>query len=287
MRAAGLFTLSALLLGACGGGEADDAPTLEELALQKCPRVHIDRMAGDWLLATGDVKSRMQLHETDAGYTLYYVSGFSKFELACTKRESDLQCTEVPRLQRAAQIEAGHMDAKRFYLRPELRSCSVKVDEGTVGADGSEIVNPPTRAREFLEMPADAGTFTYRAWDDNLFLGAAARSETTAKAQVAETGGPKADIEGSHAIPVGMWSDAAADGSSGCTFDFDVFFDGQPVDGGTHLAAGEVSGGRRHWFYEWDANWSFNHSFEMYRYKTCGGGERELIGVAGIEAVLL
>jgi len=86
-------------------------------------------------------------------------------------------------------------------------------------------------------------------------------------------------------VPVGMWSKAAEDGPESCSYDMDLYFDDQLVEERRRVPAGDVRNGFRHWYVDWDANWSFNHTFEIHRFRSCGG-TRELIAVAGIEAVL-
>ncbi|MBN2798691.1 MAG: hypothetical protein JXX28_06030 [Deltaproteobacteria bacterium] len=284
MRAAIVLSFP-LLLAACKGEEAPPVKTLEELAAEKCPKVHMDRMEGGWVLVTGNTKNRMEIVPKGASYMVYYSNENGHYELTAQRREKDLQLTEVPRLMRKELIAKGEAEAMRMYLRPYMESCSIKVQEGTVSATGRETIAPPSDTKEFLAMPAGAGVFSYRPADDWLFLGPAAKSRATAKAQLAKDGFPKPEVPGSHAIPVAAWSDAQADGPASCSYDADLFFDGKRVQ--EKVPAKGVTGGERYWYVDWDANWSFNHTFEMYRYRTCGGSERELIGVAGIDALLV
>ncbi len=280
------IALGALALTACSGSEEEGPATLEEAATQKCPRVHMDRMEGDWVVSTGDVKTRLRILPEGEGYKVWYVGGFfSKLELEGVKRDDDLQLTELPRGGRAELIEAGSTEKRRMYLRPVLKTCSLHLEEGWVSADGKETIEPPTKAKEFLPFPDGQKQFTYRPADEAIFFYDAAKDREVAEKQLEDLGGPLFEIEGSSAIPVGMWSRAEADGDASCTYDMDLYFDDQPVPGGQKLPAGEVEDGMRHWYHEWDANWSFNHNFEMYRYRTCEG-ERELIAVAATEAVL-
>ena len=52
------------------------------------------------------------------------------------------------------------------------------------------------------------------------------------------------------------------------------------------MAAG-VEGGFRHWYVaDWYAPYSGNHHFQVYRYRTCPGEERTLLGVDCLEAAL-
>jgi hypothetical protein len=86
-------------------------------------------------------------------------------------------------------------------------------------------------------------------------------------------------------VPVGAYSQAAVDGDPACTYDMDLWFDDQPSR--EHVAAGGVKDGIRSWNVDWDAPYSGNHYFEIHRYATCGGGERKLLGIAAVSAVLM
>ena len=66
----------------------------------------------------------------------------------------------------------------------------------------------------------------------------------------------------------------------------DLYFDDLFVDELSPMPAGEVVDGQRQWFHTWEAPYTGNHHFEMYRYRTCAGGARELIAVAGLDAIL-
>ena len=100
--------------------------------------------------------------------------------------------------------------------------------------------------------------------------------------QLSRSGTAEPATELGEAIPVGLWTDGAADD---CTYSMDPFFDDQPVEGKQDVAVSTVKSGRRQWYAEWFAPYSGNHIFEMYRYKTCGG-TKDLIAVAAIEAIL-
>lgn len=276
-----------LALSACGPTEPP-APTLDELVAQKCPRVHLDKLPGDWIAAGGDPKTRFRVIDNGGKYTVWYVGGlFTKLELEGVKREKDVQLTEIPRGARKSLVEEGQVARRRMYLEPAPRSCAVRLFEGLVDNKGKEQVMP--KSKEFLMWPdagdADMPEFTFRPPDASVFLGEAATSYTVARAQIEELGDAKPDHEMGD-VPVAAWSDAAEDGAETCTFDMDVFFDDMPVQGGTALGAGEVTDGHRQWLHTFSAPYTGNHQFEIYRYRTCDGGARELVGVAAMEAVL-
>jgi hypothetical protein len=275
---------------AMGCGSSEPPPkTLEELAAEKCPRVHLDgaKMAGDWLVATGNPKTRFRIRESGGTTTMWYIDPmFSnhKLELIGTKRDKDWRFEENPVGERVRLVGEGGEDRKRVYLRPRQKTCAMELYVGTVDADGVEAM--PPKGKEFLQWPdGQAVTFSYAPHAEALFIGGAAKMKGKADAEIAENGRPDIEAE-MGAVSVGMWSDAAADGAEGCSFTLDAYFDDQPVEGGQGQAAGTVGDGMRHWAHTFDAPYSGNHGFELHRYRQCEGGARELIAVAGIDAAL-
>ena len=275
-----------VLLIACGSPEPA-GPTPQELAAQKCPRVHIDKMAGDWILHNGKPDVRFRILEKGGDTLLWYVDptySNHKLELVGQKREKDWLFEERPRGARAKLVATGGEASKRIYVEPKITACAAHVYAGTVDKDGKETV--PPKPTEFLEFPQQSGAeFTYAPADEALFLGAAATDYKKAQAELAATGAPSPETEMGD-VKVGMWSDANADGDAACTFTFDAYFDDRPVEGGKDLKAGDVKDGKRHWTHTFRAQYLGNHSFEFYRYKTCGDGPKTLISVAGTQAVL-
>ncbi len=274
--------LAALL--ACGAPEA--APEPEDAASAKCPRVHMDKLAGDWILSTGDTKTRFHIEETAGGTVMWIADpSFSnhKLELAGTRREKDWQFDEVPRGKRKAMIAAGGERLKRVYVTPKSRKCSLEIYQGAVDAAGAEVLAP--QPREFLQFPEGSGVvFTYRPHDEPLFIGEAALKPAVADQEMASQGEPSyASPAG--AIPTTAWTAADADGGEGCTFDLDAWFDDQPVEGGQNVPAGAPVDGRRPWSFTFQAPYTGGHRLEVHRYRTCGGA-RELLAVAGLEVLL-
>lgn len=276
--------LFALVLTACGAGEPPP-PTLEEQAAAKCPKVHLDRLAGDWIVASGDPKTRMRIEQDGADYKAFWVGGdMRKRAMSVTRREKDLQLTEIATGRKKERVEAGQEALTRLYVEPKLKKCALEVFMGRVDAAGKEDVSP--KAVEFLEFPSQEGVvFTYAPPDEPLFLGEAARKKKVADKQIAEAGEPSFEHE-MGTVPVGMWSDAAADGDPSCSYEMELFFDHMPVEGAAPVPAGKVESGVRHWYHEWNAPYSGNHHFEIHRVRVCGE-ERTTLGIAGIEAVLM
>ena len=193
----------------------------------------------------------------------------------------------------------GQRQKNRVRVTPHHNSCSLHVGAAMVelGPDGKEKVIPRTHGdEEYLPFPDDV-VLTFEIPTGFLFLGEAARNRRLQESQLAEFEGyPKPDFGLGEAIPVGVFTDAAADGPAGCTYDMDLFFDSQAYTGrrdspsdaaGKRVAAGAAKDGYRHWYVPaWFAPFSGYHLFEMHRYRTCSG-ERELIEVNGIEAMLM
>ncbi|MFT4622025.1 MAG: hypothetical protein ACI8PZ_000677 [Myxococcota bacterium] len=286
-----VVVFGALFLVGCSGGLPGSAPEPEPDIPEKCRNIHVDRLAGSWISLAGnrpDHKTRMRVLDTSTvggDYEAWYVGGFwSKIRMKGEKREADVKFTEVPTPDRAARVAKGEAELVRLYVKPRLAKCALEVFIGKV--DGADKETIPPRGTEFLTFPPTPGVeFSYRPPDRELFLGDAAKDRAVATAQVEEIGHAKPDHE-MGTVPVGLWATAEADGPADCTYTMDLFFDHQRVDGGTALAAGDVIDGYRPWLHEWEAPYSGNHQFEMHRYRQCGGGERELIDVAAIEAVL-
>lgn len=282
--------MRALLLGlvmGCGGEADSPAPLVED----KCPTVALDNMAGDWLRvdgSKGDKTHRFRLMKDKDGYRAWFVNGFfKKIEMQGSTRKNDVMFTEVPSAAKRVAVEAGEASLDRIFVEPRKATCSLRVSYVSVGQkEGKEVEKPTPGFSEYLPLP-DTAKLSFQPPTETLFLAKAAQQKSAADAQVAKLGGADPATPLGEAIPVGMWSDAAADGDPSCTYDMALFFDDVAVKDRDALPAGEVKDGLRHWYVaDWYAPFSGNHNFEVYRYRTCGGGARELIAVAGLEAVL-
>ena len=63
-----------VLLVGCGGGS--EGQNTETLAAEKCPKVHLDRLAGDWVMvqgATADGKTRLRIVQQGDTWKGFYV----------------------------------------------------------------------------------------------------------------------------------------------------------------------------------------------------------------------
>jgi len=272
-------------LMACGGEEAA-APAAED----PCPEISADGYANDWIKVAGSTANhnyRIRIFEDAGAWKAWYVGGFfTKMHMDGALRSNDLQLTEVPDEKGAVRYAAGEKELTRLYFSPNKTKCAMRVMEVKVSeVDGKEVEKQVGSYIEYLQFPEGGPEFTYRPPDEALFLGAAAKSLKTAQKELDTLGQPNPGVPFGEAVPVGMWSDAAADGDASCTYDFDLYFDDRIVEDKQKLPAGAVSGSKRHWQVDAYAPYSGNHHFEFYRYRTCGG-ERELIAVAGNVAVL-
>lgn len=273
----------ALYLFGCGE-EPKPPPTIDELAAQKCPKINIDKLAGDWIITSGDPKTRLRIFEKDGGYYAHYVPGFfQKFELKGTKKGEEVVFDEVPMGLRVKQVGEGKAPAMRLTVLPYKKMCSLQVKMFSVEKGGAENM---MNSYEMLEFPAEGeGMFSYAPPKHELFLGSAAKDRKKQAKQVEDYG----QADPNHPmgkITVGAWIPVADDGDPACTYDFDAFLESKKLDNAVKQPAGPVAGDARLWSFEFDAPWSGNHGFELLRYRTCADGKREFIGTAAIEAVL-
>ncbi len=276
--------LLTLLMGCPAEEPATEAPPAED----KCPKVSMDALWGQWILVDGkrgDHTHRLELRQD--GPTMWLVDGgFTRRVMKGEKRADDYVFTEVPSADKAAKVEAGAASLLRMFVKPDKAKCALRVLTVEVSQkDGAESEKPRPGFKEYLPFP-DHVAFNFRPCDDTLFLGDAAKDWKKAEAQLGNGGADPSHPLG-EAIPVGAWSVAAEDGDAACTYDMDLFFDDRPVKDKQGLPAGAVQGDRRQWLVDaWSAPYSGNHHFEAWRYKTCDGGSRELVAVSCLEAVL-
>lgn len=295
LGAASLLALLPLVLG-CPESDTEPEAPAEDPRLEKCPKIHMDRMAGQWIKVQGKAADHTYRFELSAQgtaepvqkYTMWYTGGgFTKRVLEGVRRDSDFKFTEVPSGKRKADFEAGEQAIVRLYVEPKLDKCALRVSELEVTMkEGKEVERPKPGFVEYLPFP-EGQPFTFRPCDGELFLAKAAKDKAVADKQLAELGGPDPATMLGEAIPVGTWSPVAEDGDPACTYDMDLYFDDRPVKDKQALPAGAPQGDFRPWYIEaWSAPYSGNHHFQIFRYRTCEGGERELIGVSCLEAVL-
>jgi len=271
-----------------GGDEAAATPAVDA-------RFQLDKLDGRWILydQRANQKFRFEWHRSGDKTELWYTNGgFTKRRMAGELRGSDWRFTEVLSASDEAKWQAGDRSRVRLFVVPKPAAGALRVTEVAVGwKDGKEVEKAKGKFKEYIPFP-EGQRFTFRPCDGPVFLGDAAKSVAAAEKEVAEEGGPFPGHALGEAIPVGVHLDAAGDGDASCTFDMDLYFDDRPADGKdgaktTAVPAGAVADGKRPWVISaWYAPFSGNHHFQMYRYRTCDGGERELLGVQCIEAVL-
>ena len=260
----------------------------ELLVPEQCRNIHVDRLDIDWLAVRGntaDPKVRLRVEKSGDGYRAWYIDGsFVRRELEGVKRDKDVRFTEVPDDAKRARVESGQEELVRMYIEPVLTACALKAYVGRVDKSGAEKI-PPT-GTELVPFPKQQGVnFSFAVADEPLFLAEAASNLKVRDKQLGE-GGPKVDVE-MGTVAVGTWSKVEEDGDPSCAYDMDLYFDDQLDVELSPRAAAEPVDGVRHWFVDWDAPFSGNHHFEMFRYRTCGDGKRELIAVAGVDAILM
>ena len=266
---------------------APDAPAADA---DPCPDISLENLPGQylkWAAGRADHTNRIEIRNEGGTWTGWYVGGgFTKKLMAGVQRADDVSFTEVLSDVEEAKYTAGKRDKTRLYFQPYKKKCTIRVIQAKVKfAEGKETEQQQGAGfQEFVALP-DQYTFTFRPADESLFLGDGAKSAKEAAKQLERSGTAEPAHDLGEQIPVGLWTDAAADGAADCTFSMDLFFDDQPVEGKQGVPVDTVQDGQRHWYTEWFAPYSGNHIFEMYRYKTCGGS-KDLIAVAAIEAVL-
>ena len=286
-----LLGVLAVLLAACG---AEPAPP--PAAEDKCPRVSME-LEGQWLRvngSAGDPKHRFEVRKAGDAVSLWYVGGaFTKKALKGERRASDWRFTQEISAAQTEAFQKGELELTRVYVEPQKKTCAMRVSVGTVRWDAAANKERETIApgfQEFLPMP-EGGTFTFQPCDGPVFFAKAATDWKAAEAELQNGGAAYATSLG-EALSVGAWTDAAADGDPACTYDMDLFYDDKPAKDKDNKArgpvvAGAVVGDKRPWTVtDWYSPWSGNHNFELYRYRTCAGGPRELIGVSCTEGVL-
>lgn len=270
-------------LAGCGT-PAPEEPK-EAVVPERCRGVHLDRLAGDWVLVKGTTAeplTRVRIYDEGDGYGAWYTAGgFTKVTMKGKKKVDDNRVVflEEPTPARAKLVAEQGAGLAKLIIEPAIEACVLKVQQRRQDATGKELIVDKV---EFAAFPKGV----VMAWEpasEPLFLGPAAKDRKLAAKQMAELGEPQPDVPFG-TVPVGRWTDAAADGAEDCTFDMDLWFDDQPHQ--TALPAGEVSDGKRLWYADWEAPYSGNHYFEMQRFATCGG-ERKRIGIAAVSAVLM
>ncbi|MEL6345512.1 MAG: hypothetical protein AAFV53_20555 [Myxococcota bacterium] len=289
-------TLYALWLAgaliACDGGGAEETPA--ETPPSKCPKVSMDTLSGQWIQYAGNTVVKQQRFEVvEGGTELWYTGGgFTKRKLKGEKRANDFQFDEVLEGDRASRFQSGSLAKVRLYVEPRPKDCSLRVSEMSVeNRGGKEMERPKGTFTTYVEYPSNQPMLTFRPCTDNLFVGEAARDRAIADKQLEQSGAPEPAIALDPALPTGAWIKADADGDTACTYDMDLFFDDAQAknkDGAVQekLPAGEVVDGYRPYYAEFYAPFSGNHHLQIYRYRTCADGTRELVGVACLESIL-
>ncbi len=288
------FAVCCLWLG-LGAGCGDNEPPVEA-APAVDPKFQLDALSGKWIRVDGrkgDHTHRFEWFRAGSTTELWYTNGgFTKRRMVGELRASDWKFTEQLSASDEAQWKAGNRTLARLYVVPRPEAGGLRVTEFEVGwKDGKEVEKAKGTFQEYVSFPASVD-FSFRPCDGPLFLGKAATDPTLAARQLAETGAPHPATTLGEAIAVGVWTDTAADGEASCTYDMDLYFDDRPAengDGSKRMAVGAntVRDGKRFWGVEdWYAPYSGNHHLQVFRYRTCAGSERTLLGVQCLESIL-
>jgi hypothetical protein len=284
MRAVHLCLILAM---SCG----DDAPEEAPSGNEKCPRVAVDNLDGQWVRVSGsagDTTHRFEVRRTSGGgYEATFIQGgFERLQATGIAHKSVVVFTEQLQGEKLKQYSRGKRMKRQLHIEPRLKSCSLRLSHVGLKKVGEKEVEQNLPGRdEYLPFP-EGQPFSFHSCDGHLFLGKAALTSKAASWEMNSSGGPKRSHQLGKQIPVGVWTDAASDGDASCTYSMDLWFDDRPVKNQQALPAGKVNKGKRRWFVkEWSAPYSGNHHFLMERFRTCGG-KRELIGVSCIDAVL-
>ena len=293
VRPAAVSVLFFAVLG-CGDTEPAPDPATED----PCPQISMDRMEGRWIRYEGRAdhtwRYEIVLEGTVSGSPELWLTsgGWTKRRMVGERRTTDWQFTEVPDDRKRTAYDKGEEGLKRLYVEPFKKKCSHRVSQVDVyNKDGAESERPKPGFVEFIEFP-EQYNFTFRPCDGPLFFGEAATRRVVANQQETELGGPDPSSTLGDALTVGTWVSVDADGDPACTYDMDLYFDDQPAKGqdgsprGPVTAADQGDGWHQWLVSDWYAPFSGNHHFQAYRYRTCAGGPRTLLGVSCVEAVL-
>ena len=283
-------------LGLLCGCADQDTPASAPAAAPADDAFALEKLDGKWIRidgSRGDHTHRFAWHR-DGGETELWLTngGFTKRRMTGELRSADWRFTEVLSEAEDARWKRGDRSRARLFIKPKPASGGLQVTEVEVSwKDGKESEKPKGTFQEYVPFP-ESTPFSFRPCDGPLFLGKAATDPAEATRQLKEEGGAFPGHALGPAIPVGIHLDAAMDGAESCTFDMDLYFDDRPAEDGAgavqkSVPAGAVVDGKRAWVVpEWYAPYSGNHHLQIYRYRTCDGGARELLGVQCIEAVL-
>jgi len=285
----------ALVAVSCDGGSGETEN--KQTPASQCPKVSMDALAGQWIQFSNSrpvKENRFEVVKTNNNYELWYTGGgFTKKRMMGERRSNDIMFTQAPDATNEKAFKAGNMSLVRLYVEPRPKDCSLRVSEMRLERSGDKEVEKAVGPfTTYVEYPENQPKLTYRYCDDVLFLGDAATDRAVAQKQVEENGAPNPAHPLDEAIPVAAWIKASDDGDESCAYDMDLYFDDVAARDKEKavrekVSAGEVKDGYRHYYVpDWYAPYSGNHHFQIYRYRTCADQNRELIGVACLEAIL-
>lgn len=264
----------------------EESPTVDP-----CKEIFdIENPAGSWMWARGtsatpmpDTNYRIQFFMDGDAVKAWYVHDQERYELTGTRRETDWLFQGGP-LRTDAEVAAAH--AAAADAEPKVRAhaylsidkiCHVEWTDGWTGrsADGADHERMDPLGKKTL-APVGADTvYSYHPCDGLVSAGKGAKSAEAAQELL--DAGEAPIVDGNRGTFV-AWSDAAADGGDDCTYSFDYFWDGWRKAEG--LTTVEKAGDGRKWTHSIELNFVGSHEVTFERYRSCGGGDKELIGVS-------
>jgi hypothetical protein len=249
----------------------------------------IEAPAGDWMWARGtaavpqpDTHYRVRFSREGDTVKALYVHDLDRWEMTGTRREMDWMFTSDVLLS-ADEVEAfkkGNEDGERrltthAYLSID-KQCHVDWTDGyTTWVEGQESERTDGLGRKRLAPVSDSTVFSYAPCTEKLLAAEANNSARAAQKMVDEGVVPLLTGDSANLV---AWTDAATDGDASCTFTFDYYWDGLQKKLGRTTA--KVSGDHRKWTHHIDLSFIGSHDVTFERFRTCGEGERELIGTS-------
>ncbi len=279
-----LLTLTTLCLAGCKT-EAPAAPVVDPCK----DFFDIDNPTGDWMWARGtssvpqpDVNYRVRFVKDGDTVEALYVHDLDRWQMTGTRRETDWLFTSDVLLpaDEAEAFKTGNEDGeKRFSTHAYLSiddQCHVDWTDGyTTFVAGAESERTDGLGRKRLAPVSESTVFSYAPCTEKLLAAEANNSQRAAQTMIDEGVVPL--LTGDSGTLV-AWTDAAADGDPSCTYTFDYYWDGQQKDLGRTTA--QIKGDHRRWTHRIDLTFIGSHPVTFERYRTCGEGDRELIGTA-------
>lgn len=250
----------------------------------------IESPTGSWMWARGtsaapmpDTNYRIQFFQDGGTTKAWYVHDQERYEMTGTRRELDWLFVSGP-LHSDAELEKAYEAGPDAEPKVEAHAylsiddiCHVEWTDGWTGrtADGTESERMDPLGKKTLAPVGEGMIYSYRPCTGLVSAGKGARSAEAAQAIL--DAGELPVVDGDRGTFV-AFSDAAADGGDDCSYSFDYYWDGRQKEAG--LTTVEKAGDQRKWSHTVDLSFIGTHEVTFERYRSCGGGDKELIGVS-------